>query len=123
MAATIEYIWNAGPYEHIKWTGTAEEWDKETAESLTALGQQWYAAKTCVLAGVSNPDILPEADAQELIERELGGKVISVTENQPVSEDKPWKVKIETPPNEWEKPGEIAIVKPTASVPSGLEDF
>lgn len=122
MTAQIEYIWQMEPYQHVKWTGTAEEWDKETAESLTALGQQWYAAKTCVLAGRDNPDILPEADAQELIERELGGKVISVTENQPVAEDKPWKVKIDTPPNEWEQPT-AAPVKPTASVPSGLEDF
>lgn len=122
MAARIEYIWNMGPYQHVLWSGTHEDWEQETEESLVALGRQWYAALGCVLHGRDNPEAVAGESAQELIERELGGKVIEVTENQPEKKTNAWDKPIETPTPEWEKPGQIAVEKPKP-VTSGFEDF
>lgn len=119
MAAQIEYIWQMEPYQHVKWTGTAEEWDKETAESLTVLGQQWYAAKTCVLHGRDNPEPLPAEKVQELIERELGAKVVEVIEHKPKKEEKAWTVRVDAPEREWEPPA----APPAKPATKGFEDF
>lgn len=120
MAAKIEYIWNMGPYQHVLWSGTHEEWEQETEESLVALGRQWYAALGCVLHGRDNPTPLTEDQVEELIQTELAAKVVEVTEHKPEKEEKAWTVKVETPEQVWEKPKPAAIAKPATS---GFEDF
>jgi hypothetical protein len=122
VAANIEYIWNVGQYEHIKWSGTVEDWDAETAESLAKLGQQWIAGRSQVLFGRDNPEPMPEEAVQELIQKELRGKVVEVTkpETPAASEKKPkpWDVPIETKAPEWEPPTPVVT-----TIISGLEDF
>lgn len=118
----FELIWNIGQYEHIKWTGSLSEWELLTEKDLVGMGQQWSAAKGCILHGRDNPEAVDTESAQELIERELGGKVIEVTENPPAKKTNAWDKPIETPTREWEKPGEIAVEKPKP-VSSGFEDF
>lgn len=104
--AEIEYIWNMGPYEHALWRGTKAEWDQEAEESLLDIGRQWYAAKGYVVYGRDNPAPTSrpapiETTTQGLIETELGGKVIEVTEHQ---EQPAWAVSVTPKAKDWEQP-------------------
>lgn len=110
MTYSLEFIVNTGQFEHAKLTVSAEsELDLThqldlSDETVQGIGQFAAAFKSQVLAGKAAAlgAVEPvEATAQELIETELDGKVIEVTEHQ----EKPaWAVSVTPKAKDWEQP-------------------
>lgn len=107
MTYSLEFIVNTGDYEHAKLTVSAEsELDLTyklglSDETVQGIGQFAAAFKSQVLAGKDNALGVGQATPQELIETELGGKVIEVTEHQ----EKPaWAVSVTPKAKDWEQP-------------------
>lgn len=115
MTHSIEFIIQTESYQHVKITVTRDTKDEAISElieysdqDLHGLGFAWLAAKSQVMAG--RAEALGEAQPtpDKLIQDELGGKVLEVTEHRPAPA---WAVPVESETKPWQQP-KAATEKP-----------
>jgi len=107
MTYSLEVIVNTGQFEHAKLTINAKteaELNKLmdlSDETVRSVGTFGLAVKSQVLYGRDNPAGAPAASPEQLIEEELGGKILEVTEHRPAPA---WAVTMEPETKAWDKP-------------------